>query len=137
MADEHAASELELFIENDGDLHRRMTVPIFRNLATKKARGEYKHDLAVKTFGHLAEAGAKKYAEEFGGVWHRMFDVPTRRAVAESLARSFEAEHALGNYDYLLPKKYQKAGPEERKSPRQLEREIGQFLRSQRKGTRG
>ncbi len=99
--------ELEQFTVNDRDLYRQQEA-IFKNLATKKARGEYKHDLAVKAFGYLAEAGAKKYAKEFGGTWHQMFDVPTRRAVAQNFAKSFEAEYALGNYDQLLPKKYQK-----------------------------
>lgn len=102
------ATELKLYIDNDGDLHRQMTTSILKNLVTKRARGEYEHDLAVKAFGYLVEAGAKKYAKEFGGTWHQMFDVPTRRAVAEELTDSFEAEAKLGNYDQLLPKKYQK-----------------------------
>ena len=111
MTDMHAATELKLYIDNDGDLHRRQTTSILKNLATKKARGQYKHDLAVKLFGYLVQAGAKKYADEFEPtlrVWHQMFDVPTRKAVAEALTKDFEDEYALGNYDQLLPKKYQK-----------------------------
>lgn len=112
MTDTHAASELKLYIDNDGDLYRRQTTSILKNLATKKARGVYKHDLAVKLFGYLVQAGAKKYADEFEPtlrVWHQIFDAPTRRAVAEALTRDFEGEYALGNYDSLLPKKYQPA----------------------------
>jgi hypothetical protein len=108
---EAVVAELELYIENDGDLYRSQTTSILKNLATKKAQGAYKHDLAVKAFEYLVEAGAKKYAKEFGSPghpWHKMFDVPTRRAVAKSFAKSFETEYALGNYDSLLPKKYQK-----------------------------
>ena len=111
MTDTHAATELEQYIENDADLHRQQGAPILKNLATKKARGEYKHALAVKLFGYLVESGAKKYAKAFGSPnqpWHKMFDVPTRKRVAEELTKSFEAEHALGNYANLLPKKYQK-----------------------------
>lgn len=110
MADIHAATELKLYIDNDGDLYRRQTTSILKNLATKRARGEYKHDLAVKAFGYLTEAGAKKYAGEFGSsdqAWHKMFDAGTRKQAAEALTRDFEAEAALGNYDHLLPKKYQ------------------------------
>jgi hypothetical protein len=131
----HAATELRLFIDNDGDLYRQQTTSILKNLATKKARGEYKHDLAVKLFGYLVESGAKKYAREFGCAgqqWHKMFDVPTRKAVAEALTRSFEGEHALGNYDNLLPKKYQAegipAGKRLKKSAAQLNREINEAL---------
>ena len=107
--DEHAATELKLFIDNDYDLHRQQQVPIFKNLATKKVRSQYKHDLAVKLFGYLVESGAKKYAKAFsvGTDWHKMFPVPTRKAVAEELTRDFEGEFELGNYDDLLPKKYQ------------------------------
>ena len=110
MIDEHAATELKLYIDNDGDLYRRQTTSILKNLATKKVRSQYKHDLAVKLFGYLVEAGAKKYVKEFGGppAWHKQFDVPTRKAVAEELTRDFEGEFELGNYDDLLPKKYQK-----------------------------
>ena len=107
---DQAATELKLFIDNDADLYRRHHLSIARNLATKKARGEYKHDLAVKLIGYAVEAGAKKYAKEHGTPgqpWHRMFPASTRRAVAEALTRDFEDEYALGGFDRLLPKKYQ------------------------------
>jgi hypothetical protein len=109
--DAHAAAELKLYIDNDSSLYARQTTSILKNLATKKARGQYKHDLAVKAFGYLVQAGAKKYADEFEPtlrVWHQIFDAPTRKAVAEALTKDFEGEYALGNYDSLLPKKYQK-----------------------------
>lgn len=109
--DKDAARELELFIENDADLYRQQYSPINKNLAAKKARGIYRHDLAVKLFMYLMESGAKKYARQFGGpgvVWSEMFNVPTRRAAAERFADYFETEYDLGNYDRLLPKKYQK-----------------------------
>ena len=104
---EAVVAELEQYAVNEADLYPQRQ-SIEKNLATKKARGEYKRDLAVKAFGYFVEAGAKKYAKEFGGTWHKMFDVPTRRAVAENLTTSFEEEYKLGNYDRLLPKKYQK-----------------------------
>lgn len=111
MTDTHAATELELYIDNDGDLYRRQRLPILKNLATKRARGQYKHDLAVKLFGYLVEAGAKKYAKDLGAdqPWHKMFNVGTRKRVAEEMTRDFEAEAALGTYNDLLPKKYQKS----------------------------
>ena len=111
MTDTDAATELEQYIKNDANLHRQQHVPIIKNLATKKVRSKYKHDLAVKAFGYLVEPGAKKYAKEFGSPgqpWHKMFDVATRKLVAEELTRDFEREFELGNYDNLLPKKYQK-----------------------------
>lgn len=107
MTDPHSATELKLFIDNDGPLYHSQTTPILKNLVAKRARGQYRHDLAVKLFGHLVEAGAKKYAKGYDTPWHKMFDVGTRKRTAEELANHFEAEAALGNYDHLLPKKYQ------------------------------
>lgn len=109
--DKDAAHELELYIENDAQLYRSQYTPINKNLATKMARGTYDRSKAVKLFMYLMESGAKKYAREFGGPgdnWSQMFNVPTRRAAAERFADSFETEYGLGNYDHLLPKKYQK-----------------------------
>lgn len=128
MIDTDAARELELYVENDADLYRQQTTSILKNLATKKARGEYKHDLAVKAFGYLMEAGAKKYAKEFGGTWNQMFSPETRREVARRFAKEFETEYSLGNYDQLLPKKYQKA----KTPPAQLQREIDEALAKKR-----
>jgi hypothetical protein len=107
--DTHAAKELELYIDNDGDLYRRQYQPILKNLATKKARGVYQHHLAVKLFMYLMESGAKKYAKEFsvGTDWSTIFNVPTRMEVAERFAKHFENEYATAAYNHLLPKKYQ------------------------------
>jgi hypothetical protein len=111
QADEEAARELHIFIENDRDLYRQQLQPIQKNLITKVARGTYNHEKAVKMFMYLAESGAKKYAKEVGGhpdEWSRIFTVPTRKLVATAMRDEFEAEAELGNYDNFLPKKYQK-----------------------------
>jgi len=109
--DRTEASELKLFIDNDGQLYRGMTTNIYKNLVNKKAAGRYNSQLATKAF--LADEGAKRYVKEFGSRgdrWHEMFNKPTRMHVAEQLRDDFEEEMKLGNYDYLLMKKYQKKG---------------------------
>ena len=93
---ESVIRELRDYTFNEGKLYP-LRQQIEKNLATKKARGVYKHDLAVKAFAPFVEAGAKSYAKEFGGKWYQ-FDVPTRRAVAQQLADHFETEYNLGNY---------------------------------------
>lgn len=104
----HEATELQLYIENDGGLYRQQGLPILKNLATKVASGKYEHDKAVKLYMHFAESGAKKYAKEFGGgEWQRMFPVPVRKEVAIAFAKDFERECAAGQYAHLIPKKYQ------------------------------
>lgn len=132
MSASRTAEDLRLFVDNDSQLYRQQTLSIFKNLATKKARGEYTHAGAVKLFGYLAEAGAKKFAKEAGGVWNQLFSVPTRREASEQWAQEFETEYALGNYDHLLPKKYQ-AGP---KSSAQLDREIAEKVGTRSKRAR-
>jgi hypothetical protein len=108
---ESVASELVMFTDNDRDLYRQQMEPIFKNLIAKMASGKYDREKAVKLFMYLAESAAKKYAHDAGGDasrWHEMFPVPVRKLAATHWRDSFEAEAKLGNYDNLLPKKYQK-----------------------------
>lgn len=103
------ARELQLFIDNDADLHRSQYAPILKNLMTKHGQGRYNRALAVKLFMYLVDAGAKKYAKMHGSPgtpWHKMFPKPVRTKVAEALRDEFEEEAKLGNYDDMLPKKY-------------------------------
>ena len=103
------ATELKTFTENDGQIYRSLTTSILKNLATKKASGKYDHDKAVDLFMYLAETGAKKFVQEFGGgLWHDVFPVTVRRLAAAEWRDEFETEYGYGNYDNLLPKKYQK-----------------------------
>ncbi len=108
--DEHAATELKLYIDNDADLYRQRYTPIVKNMTRKKASGKYDRDAAVKGWMYLVDDGAKKYHREFGsgGKWHDMFDKPTREAVAREFRDEFEVEYNLGNYDEYIPKKYRK-----------------------------
>jgi len=104
--DSAVVTELVTYTENDGDLHRQVVQPIL----TKKAQGKYDSDKAVTAFMYLAEAGSRKYAKEFSGnekEWHDNFPINIRRAAATHWRDEFEAEFDLGNYDHLLPKKYQ------------------------------
>jgi hypothetical protein len=129
-----SAQELVLFIENDGNAYRQQYTPILKNLSAKKASGKYQHDLAVKLFVYLADAGAKQYYAEVvegrrpkywgdtKGVsqeWARMFPVAVRKGVAEELTEKFETEYGLGNYSEMVPKKYQ---PKPEKKPKAAKR---------------
>lgn len=107
---EALAQELKITTDSDGDIYRRHTEPILKNLITHVARSDYNKAGAVKAFMYLAEAGARKYAKEQGGdesQWHDMFPIAIRRLVAEAWREEFEVEANLGNYDNFLPKKYQ------------------------------
>ena len=105
------ARELILFIENDGDLYRQQMQPIKKNLVTKVAKGVYDRTKAEKLWMYLVESGAKKYAKDFshdGLPWNKLFSMEDRKQVARELNDDFLANQKHGEYDYLLPKKYQK-----------------------------
>jgi hypothetical protein len=105
------ATELIQFTENESDLYQKHTLPILTNLATKKASGEYSSDRAIRAFMYLADAGAKKFVREFetnGTPWNVVFPISVRRAAATHWRDEFDVEFEQGNYDSLLPKKYQK-----------------------------
>jgi hypothetical protein len=107
---ETLATELKTFAENDGEIYRQTTTGILKNLATKKATGKYDRNKAVGLFMYLAEAGARKYVKEFGGGnWHDVFPIAVRKLASAEWRDEFETEYGYGNYDNLLPKKYQKS----------------------------
>lgn len=97
--DEHAATELKLFAENDSQLYHQRYLPVVRNLQQHRERGNYDHEQAVKGMRHFVDAAAKKYDRQYGsGNWADVFSVPTREAVARWLVEELEVEWGLGNF---------------------------------------
>src|SRR2546430_2062306 len=95
-ADEIAADELYLFIQNDGDLYRQQFEPIVKNLNRKRAKGEYDSEKAVKLWIYLVDNGARKYIKEFGTPGSHIdtvFNRATRLRVATRLRDDYEAEY--------------------------------------------
>jgi len=111
--DRDVMTELELFIDNDGELYRQQTTSIEKNLYLKMVKGAYSAAMAPKLWGYLIEAGAKKYAREFASApeWSRLFPKAERDALAIEFARRFERQVDTGEMVHLhrgLPKKYQR-----------------------------
>jgi hypothetical protein len=99
--DEHAATELSLYIENDYALigaENSKGKSIDANLRKKVAQGKYDSTLAVKLWEYLIEDGARKYAKEFsvGSDWAKTFSPATRRKVAQDFAKAWEQENLGG-----------------------------------------
>lgn len=87
----HEAVELGLYIDNDYPSYQR----IQQALATlAKHRGpKYDHERALVYLTAVVGAGARRYCEEFceeGVRWSDIFDVPTRREVAEAILAEWE-----------------------------------------------
>ena len=108
--DKDAIRELELFVENDANIYRQTIKPIQKNLITKMAQKKYDSKLAVKAFMYAVEAGAKAYAKQFSKAadWNKTFPKKEREEVAKRMVKGFEAEAKDGEFDDMLPKKYQK-----------------------------
>ena len=104
--DATAARELELYIENDATIYKRRLLPAYKNLVTKMAREQYDSRKAAKLMMYTVNDAAKQYSKDYSQ-GEAIFDKKTKEMVADSLVKNFEAEAKLGNYNDLLPKKYQ------------------------------
>ena len=93
--DEIAVRELVLYAENDGELYAQSYEPISKNLAKKYEKGSYDPELAIKGWMYFVDAAAKKYAQDFGGVWHQMFPKTERLMAAQEIAESWLAEYEI------------------------------------------
>lgn len=103
VLDEHAATELKLYIDNTYELMGPGSQgdAIRKNLLLKIKSGTFDFERSVQGWMHLVETGAKSYAREFAspGEWSQMFSVPTRKAVARELAEDFQRAAQGGEYE--------------------------------------
>ena len=107
-ADEHAATELVLYIENTSDLSpdgpHGQGRSVLLNALRKWRRGTYDPTMAVRLFEYLTESGAKRYAKEMGSSekeWSTMFTPATRHEAARQLEESFRNSLEHGEYDHV------------------------------------
>jgi hypothetical protein len=100
VADEDAADELVLYLDNDYQLYKQKEA-IAENLLRKIKRGAYDHARAPDAWAYVVEEAAKKYAREFArpGEWSVLFNVPTRRLAAVELADRWYANARAGRPD--------------------------------------
>ena len=105
------AVELELYINNDGQLYKSQFMPQVKNLMKKRAKGQYDSNKAIKMFMYLVDAGAKKYIQEFASSDTKVADIfpkKIRAEVAESIRDDFESEAEIGGYDDLIASRQNK-----------------------------
>ncbi len=106
-ADEHAATELVMYIENTSELSpdgpSGQGRSVLLNALRKWRKGAYDQTLAVRLFEYLTEAGAKRYAKEFDSEknWSTMFTPATRHEAAKQLEASFRSSVEHGEYDHV------------------------------------
>lgn len=102
-ADEHLAYDLYITMTSDPRYSQHLD-HIKKNLVNKMAGGTFDLNKATKLLMYVVDIGAARYTEEFGS----RFNKNTRLLTARSFAEEIKGEAELGNYDYLLQKKYQK-----------------------------
>lgn len=101
IGEKQEARELILFTENDGELYRQIRSVLEVNLLSKIHKGAYHHDLGIKSYKALVEAGAKKYAREFAKAsdWNLLFRTRVREAAQYEMARQFVEEARVGGFN--------------------------------------
>ena len=101
-AGRHVAYDLYLTAYSDGVVHKRLYLPIAKNLVKKMAAGTYRKALAAKLFRYLVNDVAKDYYKSYG-----VYANPrTRQLAASYLLNQFENEVRDGSYREFVPKKY-------------------------------
>lgn len=83
--------ELAIYAVNDAEIYNR-SVFVIESLQKKIKSGKYDADKALVAWGYVAEAAAKKYAKEFGGVWYKVFSVADRKLASKEIAEHYESE---------------------------------------------
>lgn len=83
--------ELALFTINDATLYKQAQ-KVMESLRKKIKADKYDTEKALILWQHHAEAGAKAYAKEFGGVWHNLFSVADRKEAAKEIAEHYQSE---------------------------------------------
>lgn len=129
--DEHYATEIRLFLDNDRALYDQKVKSFLPNIARKMISGKYDASKAWKLWMYLVDEAVRKYDVEHGTGGRRVqrgwttvrvgsldaVNKPTREAVAKELAADEEAALRGGEYGDL----YTVAGrkpPKARANPR-------------------
>lgn len=93
----HEAVELSLYIDNDSTSYQQVQ-QAFVTIGKHVRRGEYDSARAVAFIEAVVGQCARRYCKEFASPsdrWWTIFDVPTRRAVAEALVDDYEEQEGL------------------------------------------
>ncbi len=94
-SDESIVDELVLYAENDGELYTRFYEPIAANMAKFYEKGNYDQERAIQGWMYFVDAVAKKYSQDFGGVWHQSFPKNIRQMAAAEIAQQWLTEYEL------------------------------------------
>lgn len=99
-ADQTAADELILFMDNDEPLYRRKMSAFVPSVKKKIKSGKYDAAKAPKLWIYLLDEAAKKYTKEYGsGQGYGSFTKSTRELAAKEVAKREYQAIKNGEYD--------------------------------------
>lgn len=98
LVDEHAKTELDLYMDNDAGLYQRKQ-SFLKNVHTKMKRGTYDPGQAPKLWAYWVKEGAKKFTKEFGTA----FSKATIEALAKEVAKHEHDKIQRGEYAPEFP----------------------------------
>lgn len=99
-SDPVAMGEIEMYIDNNGNLYRQQFLPIIKNIQRKIKSGKYDHAFAPKLWGYLIENGMKLYAKENRDPrWMDLLSTKDRKVLAQKYADVYYDEIMRGNFD--------------------------------------
>lgn len=91
IANQEAARELALYVENTEHLYRYCIVPYIQSLYKKCVKGTYDPEKALPGWERIAAEGAKMYEKEFLSVrYYHVFNRATREEAARYLQEFFK-----------------------------------------------
>jgi hypothetical protein len=95
-ADETAAHELALYIDNDSYMYKRAG-EFVKSVKAKIKAGKYDASKAPKLWQHYVDEGARRYMKEYGsGKLQDVFNKATRESLAKQYARHAYEEIRMG-----------------------------------------
>lgn len=114
--DIHMQYELQLFIDNDGNLHGQMKSPIYKNLYNKLKKDKFDYALGVKAFKNLVEEGNRRYKKEYNS--DISLSPIDKDALAKTMLDEFLDQYENGELNYI---EKQRKFAEDREIPEHLQ----------------
>lgn len=91
--------EIELYADNNAELHRQRFIPIIKNIMRKIKSGKYNALLAPKLWRYYYDDAAKRYQKEFG--MSNLLGTKERQALADKKAKEEYEKIMDGEYSVL------------------------------------
>ena len=85
------SNELFLYATNDGNLYRRMILPVIENLRKKAIKGIYDSEKAIDAYYYVATEASKMYNKDFG----YSFSVQDRFTAAVEMEKHYKDDQVF------------------------------------------